>query len=93
MDNDNFMFPYINYKGDFAIREVIPTKVSYQYNNKYHGSGWLLTGVCKEKQEFRAFNLTDILRGTIIHTLNEMHVTVTPERVDGIMNNMNKRGD
>lgn len=82
----NFTFPYINYKGKFSIREASPACVGFKFNNKYHGDAWIMKAVDKKKGEFRDFNLADILRGVIMHTLLETKGDCTIQEVDEIFN-------
>lgn len=83
------IFPYVNYKGEFSIRSIEPTKIGFQQKNLYHGENcFILNGYDHEKQAFREFCFDDILRGTIIHTLESMKIVVTEERVSGIMDKL-----
>jgi ribosome assembly protein YihI (activator of Der GTPase) len=77
--------PYLNYKGVFNIRSITPSKIKFDVKNKYHGDNvWILTAVDKEKNEFRDFSINDLIKGAIQHTLQEMHITTTPERLEGL---------
>lgn len=84
---ESIKIPYINYKGDYSLRNVVPMKIGFT-NTPYHGECYTITAYDLNKQEKRDFSLQDVIKGSILATLKEMQVTVTQERIDGIYNNI-----
>lgn len=84
----NLIIPYINYRNEYNIREVIPANVTFDYGNKYHQDAWLLPSVDVEKGQFRDFSFDGLLRGMVVHTLKSIGECVTDSKIDGIMNKL-----
>jgi hypothetical protein len=85
MTDENLIIPYINHRGCFCYRQILPTKISFQESNKYHGKNChILTAVDVDKQEFRDYDMVDIIKGVIEHTLESIGVDITKDEVDNI---------
>lgn len=88
MSEQNLIIAYCNWKNEYAIREIIPANVVFEYGNKYHQDSWLLPSVDVEKGQFRDFSFDGILRGVIKHTLLSIGECATESKIDGIMNKL-----
>lgn len=75
--------PYINYKEEYSVRWIEPMKVGFT-NTKFHGECYTITAFDLDKQEKREFSLQDVIKGSILATLEQMDIVVTQERVNGI---------
>ena len=53
--------PYTNYKGETSTRNIFPVGVEFQDNNKYHGQTWILKVFDVDKEEYRDFDLVQLL--------------------------------
>lgn len=85
------MFPYINYKGEFSIRNVEPMSLKFNTNNLHHGEDcFILTAYDFTKKDKREFNFEDVIKGSIHHTLRSIGECSTPEKIEGIYNKMFK---
>lgn len=61
---DPFQFEYTNYRGETAIRSVIPSRVFYGTVPPYHPDpGWYLEAFDLDKQAVRHFDMAQIHRG------------------------------
>lgn len=61
--NESIMtLPYTNYKGETAVRCIVPLNVKYE-DNKYHGKTWILVCFDVDKQEKREYDLVQMLNG------------------------------
>ena len=54
-------FWYRNYKGDVALRTVIPEKVWYGETIYHPGKQWFMTAFCHDREERRDFALRDCI--------------------------------
>jgi len=72
MTDENLITPYINWKGEYSYREIIPANVTFEYGNKFHGDSWLLPSVDVEKGQFRDFSFECLTKGIIFHTLMQV---------------------
>ena len=51
---------YTNYKGETAIREIIPLQIWYGSTEFHPADGWLLDAYDVEKKAQRSFSLKDV---------------------------------
>lgn len=51
---------YTNYRGETAIRIIIPSKIWYGETEWHPGAQWILDALDVEKQAMRSFAMKDI---------------------------------
>ena len=51
---------YTNYRGETAVRNIIPQRLVFDSNEWHHEKQWLLEAFDTEKQAIRAFAVKDI---------------------------------
>lgn len=83
-------FMYKNYKGEYSYRNVLPDSIVFEYNNPYHGDGYILRARDMDKNAEREFCFNDILKGTIRHTLEMLDIDSDESIVDSIFEQMEK---
>ena len=95
--SENLTIPYINYKGEFSVREVHPDCIEYQKDNSYHGDTWIMNASTPSKKDYRDYCFEDIIRGAILYTLKntkldivwgDAYTRVNMVEVDRIFNKM-----
>ncbi|MDQ0225713.1 helix-turn-helix transcriptional regulator [Metabacillus niabensis] len=52
-------FDYVSYKNEFTSRELEPIHLHYKFNN------WYLYGYCRERQNYREFRVSRMMRITL----------------------------
>lgn len=74
--SENLTIPYINYKGEFSVREVNPDYISYEKDNSYHGDAWIMNAYTPSKGDYRDYCVEDIIRGAILYTLRNTNLDI-----------------
>lgn len=60
-DEQELAFQYKNWRGEFAIRRVIPKKIWFGESEWHEGNQWFLQAFDIEKSEIRDFALLDMI--------------------------------
>lgn len=76
MAEQKLQFTYTNYKGEVAVRNIIPSRIEYGLNPNITAPTWLLYGFDLEKQGERAFVVEHMAPAPQAQTF-ERHFCVT----------------